>query len=144
MSDNPENLVLFTVDSPDRELWIDTLFGLMTPPSECIPDYAKEGIVQQFVFNRDNCEVACDLYGTKFSPMDVFTQWDELSYPIHLNQIHRMRDFVDLIDTSEFTEEELRAHQKTIDIMRHVVDCAENGPENCEEPPWLKDEDLPE
>ena len=129
MCDNPDNMVLRSSHSPARVLWIDTLFQLFTPPNASLKNHLNEEVVEQLAVHRAHCEVACDLFGTQCSPLEVFSEWDDLSYFVHLSELRRIRDFVSSMDTTGFSEEDQRAHEEAMEIMEDVIDFAENGPE---------------
>lgn len=128
MCDNPDNIVLRSPHSPSRTLWIETLYQLFTPPTESFRNHLNEEVVEQLAVHRAHCEVACDLFGTQCSPLEVFSEWEDLSYFVHLNELRRIRDYVGSMDTSGYSEEDQRAHDEAMEIMEDVIEFAENGP----------------
>ncbi|PQO45315.1 hypothetical protein [Blastopirellula marina] len=133
MHENNEHLVLDSTDSPARVLWVDTLLRLFTPPKKALPEHLNEEAAHEVRLHWAHCEVACDMYATEYSPLDVFTHWDELSRHVHLKEIHRIRDFVSSMDTTGYDEQEQQAHEKAMKIMEEVIDYAENGREEGDE-----------
>lgn len=136
MSDNPDNMVLRSSHSPSRVLWIETLYQLFTPPTDSLRDHLTEAVVEQLAVHRAHCEVACDLFATQCSPLQVFSEWEDLSYFVHLSELRRIRDFVSSIDTTGFSEEDQRAHDEAMEIMEDVIDFAENAPVEEEQDFW--------
>ena len=130
MCENSDNMVLHSPHSPSRALWIETLFQLLTPPNASLRNRLNQEVVEKLAVQRAHCEVACDLFGTQCSPLVVFSEWEDLSYFVHLSELRRIRDYVSSVDTSGFTDEEQRAHDEALEIMEDVIDYAENGPDD--------------
>ncbi|PQO45316.1 hypothetical protein C5Y93_15295 [Blastopirellula marina] len=102
----------------------------------------NDEVVERLAVHRAHCEVACDLFGTQCSPLLVFSEWEDLSYFVHLSELRRIRDYVNSIDTSGFSEEDQRAHDAAIEIMEDVIDYTENCPDDEGEEQDFWDDDY--